>query len=95
MKNLQKITIQTPDELRREMLQMRELLLPDDENIGKKFQFKDDDDNQVFVIVCCQKLWGFDENNEYKMLNGYRSVPENEPNSFGFPTEPRLIKFIN
>lgn len=69
-----------------------------DINIGKRVKFKNPScemEKYIYIIICKQKCYGYDENGNYTLINGYRGIPENNKNDFGRPFTLNDIYFID
>ena len=69
-----------------------------DLNIGKRVKFKYPScemEKHIYIIICKQKCYGYNENGIYTLINGYRGVPENNKNDFGRPFTLNDIYFID
>lgn len=76
---------------------MEELSLKDDDNIGRLVKYKNPTcivEHHIFRIVGCQKVWGYDENNNYTMIKGYRGVSTEYNDDFGRPFSLNEVEFI-
>lgn len=89
------ITGNTRKELMGNVIEHVGLSLPDDGNIGRKVRYKNPSceiEKLDFIIESCQKVWGFDGNGCYTMINGYRLSNEETP--FGRPASLGEIYLI-
>jgi hypothetical protein len=82
MYKLGQVEGKTLNELGRNTIKHLGLGLPNDELIGRKVKFMDKP-NEVFTIIGCQKVWGYNEEGRYTIIEGYRCENENTP--FGKP----------
>lgn len=89
------IEAETKKELGEKVIEHVGLGLEPDDNIGKQIRFKNvkyPAYRGVFTISGKQKVYGYDENGKYKMIEGYRVI--NEENQFGIPCTLVDIEFI-
>lgn len=80
------VTADTKKELGLSAVEHIGLGLAPDELVGKQVRFKEVNRQArhgVFTVIGCQKVWGYDEDGKYTIIEGYR-VAKNE-NDFGIP----------
>lgn len=91
------VTGESGEELRENVIKHLGLGLPNDSNVGRKVRIVDAEypaEMGEHFIVCRQKCWGYDNYQNYTMIDGYRIVPTHQPDAFGRAIPSYRLAFI-
>lgn len=78
------------------------LQIPDDDLVGKVVRFVNVDVKRKgtfcrdhdFEVVGCQRVWGYDADGKYTMIDGYRGIAIGIDDQFGVPFNRSEVEIV-